>query len=451
MGQLFGTDGIRGVAGQPPLDYATIAKVGHHLTVRLKGRKSRPEIVIARDTRASGPWIEEILARSIEQQGGTVVRAGVISTPGVSYITRNYHFDSGIMISASHNPYQDNGIKIFSQDGAKLSDAEETEFEGQILDPDGSTPDIGPVTQAECSACDLRFFHRAYFEGYINFLLQTVKGPVNLSGKHIVIDCANGAVFKLAPKVISALGAKTSILHDKPDGFNINLLCGSTHPESAQRAVVEKGADLGVSFDGDADRVIFTDNKGRTIDGDYILYLFARHLRLSKPAIVGTVMSNLGLEIALRDMGIQLRRAPVGDRYVLEEMQKNGINVGGEQSGHIILTEYALAGDGLLTALKVLQILGGSKSSLAELVAGLPKLPQTLLNIRVKSKAPFEQFPAIEEQLQKARQLLGEQSRILLRYSGTEPLARVMIEGQDQDAIEAEARKIGAVITQQLG
>src|SRR5262249_52642265 len=290
----------------------------------------------------------------------------------------------------------------FSQEGTKLSDAEEMELEQQILDPGGPMPDITPVTEAEDSMCDLRFFHRPYYEGYINFLLQTAKGPLDLRGMRIVIDCANGAVFKLAFKVISALGAQVRVIHDKPDGFNINLLCGSTHPESAQRAVVEDGADLGISFDGDADRVILTDHQGRTTDGDHVLYLFAKHLRLAKPAVVGTVMSNLGLEIALKKIGVQLLRAPVGDRYVLEEMLKNGINIGGEQAGHIILSDHALAGDGLLTALQVLQIIGNTNKTLAELVVDLQKLPQTLLNVRVKSKAPFEQFPAIQTQLQRS-------------------------------------------------
>ncbi|MBI1747421.1 MAG: phosphoglucosamine mutase [Acidobacteria bacterium] len=451
MGQLFGTDGIRGVAGRPPLDQVTITKVGLHWARQLKGQRARPEVVIARDTRASGIWIEETLAQSLEKQGIVAARAGILSTPGVAYVTRNFKLDGGIMISASHNPYQDNGIKIFSREGTKLSDEEELALERLILDENGPMPAIDSVYDGHSQLCDLRFFHRPYFESYVNFLLQSAKTPVNLRGLSIVVDCANGAVFKLAPKVFSAWGAKVRVIHDKPDGFNINLLCGSTHPEAAQRAVVEDGADLGISFDGDADRVIFTDHKGRTTDGDHILYLFAKHLQLSRPAIVGTVMSNLGLELALHRINLQLRRAPVGDRYVLEEMITHGINIGGEQSGHIILSDYSIAGDGLLTALKVLQIMSDQRKSLAELVVDMQKLPQTLINVRVKTKVPFDNYPAIQAQLDRCQADLGDQSRILLRYSGTEPLARIMIEGQDQALIEAEARKIADTIREQLG
>jgi len=451
MGELFGTDGIRSVAGQPPLDHVTILKLGQHLARRLKEQRNQAAVVIGRDTRASGTWIEELLTRSIEREGGAVMRAGVLSTPGVAFVARTFHFDGGIMISASHNSYRDNGIKVFSHEGAKLSDAEERELERRVLDPSSPLPAIAAVSEAEESLCDLRFFHRAYFEGYVNFLLQTVRPPVDLGGLGVVVDCANGAVFRLAAKVVSALGAKVHVINDRPDGYNINLLCGSTHPEAAQRAVLDTGAALGISFDGDADRAIFTDHKGRLVDGDHVLYLFARYLRLNRPAVVGTVMSNLGLELALDRLGVKLLRAPVGDRYVLEEMAQHGLNVGGEQSGHVILSDFAPAGDGLLTALKVLQIVAEQKQGLADLVADMRKLPQTLVNVRVKSKPPLEDLPAIQRQLAQSRTTLGERSRILLRYSGTEPLARVMIEGTDQSAIETEARRIADVITQQLG
>lgn len=449
MGELFGTDGIRAVAGQKPLDQETIYKLATYLTRFLSEKHPQPKILIARDTRASGVWIEKLLVQGIEKSGGSVLQAGVISTPGASFLTRSLHFDAGVVISASHNPYQDNGIKLFSSDGLKISEELERRLEAELLSDEKL--EFDPVAQLDGDMCDLRYFHRGSFESYVSFLLSTTKLETSLRKLRMVVDCSNGAAFKLAPKIFSDLGAEVIVIHAQPDGYNINLSCGSLHLEAAQRAVLENKADFSVSFDGDADRALFTGKDGKTIDGDHILYIFSKYLKLKKPAIVSTVMSNLGLEVALRKRGIQLVRTPVGDKYVLDSMLKNDINIGGEQSGHIILSDYSLAGDGLLTALKVLELMVEHKCLLSDLADGIQKLPQVLVNVKVKEKVPFETIPQIQEEIRKIKDRLGLSSRILLRYSGTEPVARIMIEGERQPQIEAEADHLARVIAQKLG
>lgn len=452
MGVLFGTDGVRGVAGAPPLDPDTIYKLASALTELLRQKKGgRPRIIIGRDTRASGPWIERVLIEGIRRAGGRASRAGVVSTPGVSYLTRRFNFDAGIVISASHNPFHDNGIKIFSAQGLKLSDQEEEELERRILSR-ASVSGGAPTIDAGCSLCELRYFNSRYFQSYLNYLASTIDRGLKLDGLKLVIDCGNGAVFRLARKLLGMLGAETFVINASPDGKNINDNSGALYPQAAQRAVLERGADLGVAYDGDADRAIFIDEAGRIVDGDQTLYIFSRYLKeqLGERAVVATVMSNLGLEVALARQGIRLLRTPVGDRYVLEEMLRQGLWLGGEQSGHIILRRYSPAGDGLLTTLKLLEIMRASGLRLSQLADGFERFPQVLVNVRVREKVPFDSIPEIAEQLQRSQMELGETARVVLRYSGTEPLARVMIEGPDKNKVEAEANKIAGIIAARL-
>ncbi len=452
MGVFFGTDGVRGVAGTPPLDPDTIYKLASALTELLKQKKRRkPRIIIGRDTRASGPWMERLLIEGIKRAGGRASRAGVISTPGVSYLTRRFNFDAGIVISASHNPFQDNGIKIFSAEGLKLSDQEEEELERRILSASLARSSAAP-DNTECSLCDLRYFDSRYFHSYLDFLLSTIYRGLDLAGLKLVVDCGNGAVFRLARKLLGMLGAETFVINASPDGKNINDNSGALYPQAAQRAVLERGADLGVAYDGDADRAIFIDEAGRIVDGDQTLYIFSRYLeeQLGEKAVVATVMSNLGLEVALARQGIRLIRTPVGDRYVLEEMLRQGLWLGGEQSGHIILRRYSPAGDGLLTTLKLLEIMRASGLRLSQLADGFERFPQVLVNVRVREKVPFESIPEIAQQLQRSRMELGQTARVVVRYSGTEPLARVMIEGPDKNKVEAEANKIAGIIAARL-
>ncbi|HEU4875292.1 MAG TPA: phosphoglucosamine mutase, partial [Pyrinomonadaceae bacterium] len=461
MKALFGTDGIRGEAGRFPLDPATVSAIGFSLASHLAGRGNTPKIVIGRDTRESGEAIEESLIEGAVRAGAKCLSAGVITTPGVSFLTRKLDASAGVVISASHNPYQDNGIKIFAPSGQKMADSVERRIEADIASNNrtaGASPSSGLVlpinvtSQEEGLAPALEDKLR---EEYLSFLANEIGKALNLAGLTIVIDCANGASSALAPALFSQLGANVIAINATPDGRNINRDCGSLHIESLREKVRQERADLGVAFDGDADRSLFVDGDGNFVDGDATLWALATYLhthgRLKDDVVVATVMSNIGLEIALRSAGIRLVRTDVGDKYVLEELLRLGASLGGEQSGHIILPELSLAGDGMITTLCLLRALRESHKTLAEMTAGFKRYPQILLNVRVREKVPFTDLASVRTAITEVEELLSQQGRLLLRYSGTEPLARVMIEGEDQSQIEDYARRIAGAIEREIG
>jgi len=446
--QLFGTDGVRGVAGEFPLDPKTVYALGAALGDIASRMAPSPEIVIGMDTRESSPWIAGHVAGGLRKRGAAVRFAGVTTTPGVAYLTRTNSFVAGVMISASHNPYRDNGIKIFGHSGYKLPDEQEHAVEQEIFalleagvepQPVELTPDAG------------------LGQHYIDYLASTLGR--SLSGLKLVVDCGNGAASALAPKLFERLGARVTAIECSPDGRNINLGCGALHIEKLQKTVLDCRADVGVAFDGDADRAILVSRSGKVVDGDAVLLMCAKALhakgRLTgpdgQPAVVATVMSNLGLERALAARGIKLLRTPVGDKYVLEEMLRTGAVLGGEQSGHIIFSEYATTGDGLLTALRVIDTVLEAGSDLDELTSELEVYPQRLVNVRIKSKKPLSELPAVNEEIRAAERDLGSAGRVLVRFSGTEPLARVMVEGPDLARVEAAATRIAAAIERDLG
>jgi phosphoglucosamine mutase len=451
MGMLFGTDGIRGVAGSPPLDPDTIYRTGLCLTRYLTRLHAGPRILIARDTRRSGPWIETLLRTAIESAGGIAEIIGVISTPAVSLLTLSRPAHAGVMISASHNPYPDNGIKVFSSEGMKFNDGVEQELEQAIL----ASPEPAPIALTEDEAFEgaVQFGSAAaYRDLYTGYLRRCVEPAFTLEGMRLAVDCAHGSLFAIAPDFLRGLGAEVHALHCEPDGRNINLRAGALHLERLQREVAAGKAQLGIAFDGDADRAMFVDSRGTIRDGDDVLYLFARYLKMedAPQAVVGTVMANLGLEIALSGLGYQLVRTPVGDRYVLEEMLRLGAALGGEQSGHVILTRLARTGDGLLTALKVLEILVREQKDLAELCRPVKRLPQVLLNVLVREKVPLADIPGLKDAESECRTLLGSRGRILLRYSGTEKLARIMVEGEQENTVKKAAARLASIFEAQL-
>jgi phosphoglucosamine mutase len=448
MSKLFGTDGIRGVAGSFPLDERTVYAIGASLTRHLRDAgAAKPAFIIGRDTRESGEWIERAFIRGCESEAATITSAGVITTPGVAYLTRELGLDAGVVISASHNPYQDNGIKVFTPSGRKLDAATEKGIENDIARLAEQV--IPAQSEAEPNAVDPTLDER-----YLVHLSDVFVG-LNLSRLKIVLDCANGAASDLAPRLFSDLGAEIVAINTEPDGRNINRDCGSLHIDGLRRRVVEEGADLGIAFDGDADRSLFVDRNGDFVDGDATLWVIANYLDeqgiLSGRTVVATVMSNLGLEVALRRKNIKLIRANVGDKYVLDQLLQTGASLGGEQSGHLIFPELSLSGDGMLTSLFLLKVMIATGGPLNELVADLPKYPQTLLNVKVREKRPFEDVPAIAAAASAIESELGEKGRILLRYSGTEPVARIMIEGEDQAAIEGQAAKLAEAIREAIG
>ncbi|HJS25247.1 MAG TPA: phosphoglucosamine mutase [Pyrinomonadaceae bacterium] len=466
MKALFGTDGIRGEAGRFPLDAATVSAIGFSLASHLAGRGDTPRIVIGRDTRESGEAIEQALIQGAVQAGAKCLSAGVITTPGVAFLTRKLEASAGVVISASHNPYQDNGIKIFAPSGQKMDDSVERRIEADIHSKNGragASPSSGLVlpinrtSQEEglapaASSPELKDKLR---QEYLSFLAGEIGKDLNLAGLTIVIDCANGASSALAPVLFSRLGANVIAINATPDGRNINRDCGSLHIESLREKVLQERADLGVAFDGDADRSLFVDGDGNFVDGDATLWALATHLqahgRLKDDVVVATVMSNIGLEIALRSAGIQLVRTDVGDKYVLDELLRRGASLGGEQSGHIILPDLSLAGDGMITTLCLLRALRESRKTLTEMTAGFKRYPQILLNVRVREKVPFTDLASVRTAITEVEELLSQQGRLLLRYSGTEPLARVMIEGEDQGQIEDYARRIAGAIEREIG
>lgn len=447
MGKYFGTDGVRGVANRdltPELAFKIGRYGGYVLT---KNKEERPKVLIGRDTRISGHMLEGALTAGLLSIGAEVMRLGVISTPGVAYLTKALGADAGVMISASHNPVEDNGIKFFGPDGFKLTDEQEQEIE-KLLDqkedqlPRPAGKDVGVVND--------------YFEGvqkYMQYLKQTI--DYDFEGMHIAIDCANGSTSSMAPHLFADLEAEISTIGTSPDGLNINDGVGSTSPEALRELVKEEGADLGLAFDGDGDRLIAIDEKGEIVDGDQIMYICGKYMkekgRLNQDTIVSTVMSNLGFYKALEEQGINSVQTVVGDRYVMEEMRKNEYNLGGEQSGHIIFLDYNTTGDGMLTALQLVNVLKDTGKPLSELAAEMPKYPQVLKNVNVIDKNQVFTNQRITEAIEKVEEELGDHGRVLVRPSGTEPLVRVMIEAPTKEECDVHADQLVAVIQEQLG
>jgi phosphoglucosamine mutase len=443
--KLFGTDGIRGIPGTPPLDDQTLYATGRGLGDTLRKRHGSAHVLIGMDTRESGPHIAALLASGLREAAATVEFAGVITTPGIACLVRQNDYQAGVVISASHNPYHDNGVKLFSHEGMKFPDAEEEAIEAQIAKWGKEK------IPAERSA--LTANHKLHVE-YLDFLRNHVLPGARLDGFRMVLDCANGAAYQLGPELFRSLGAEVIAMGVEPNGRNINAGCGSLHLEGLQSRVVKEKAKLGVAFDGDADRALFAASNGHVVNGDGVLLAAARHLKsenaLKNQRVVATSMSNLGLERALAREGISLARAAVGDRYVLEEMLKSGNNLGGEQSGHIIFLDDSPAGDGLLTAVKIASLVS-MKGSLELLVAGLKDYPQVIVNVKVKSKPPLQSLPEVAEALANAETTLGENGRVVLRYSGTEPLVRVMVEAEHVSDVERFSRSIGEAVRRAIG
>lgn len=450
MQRLFGTDGVRGKAGEHPLDHETVARLGAALVRALRADASDPSrplrFIIGRDTRESGEWIERELGRGVHAEGAAVTSAGVIPTPAMAYVTRALGFDAGLVISASHNPFADNGIKVFSGRGEKFTDTLERRVEAIVADARWSLPPDGALPPVE---------HTEVTSAYIAHARLALPDPERLGRFRIAIDTANGATTTVAPRLFSELGFDVTVIANEPNGRNINLDCGSTHPETLAKIVREDGHRLGVAFDGDGDRAILIDDSGRIVDGDAIMLTCARHMqsqrRLRGSAIVATVMSNLGLELGLKESGIDLVRCPVGDKYVMEEMLKRDLSLGGEQSGHIIFSEHLFTGDGIATALNVLRTIADTGRELSDLASELVTYPQVLVNVRVKQKRDLHSVPAIASVMGRVEARLGNEGRLLVRYSGTEPLLRVMIEGKDQQQIQSWAHEIADSVKQHLG
>jgi phosphoglucosamine mutase len=456
MKKLFGTDGMRGEAGKFPLDAATVEIVGASLANHLRDKLGRvPLIVVGRDTRESGPWLEQALVSGATAAGANLKSAGVITTPGVAYLARSLSADAGVVISASHNPYQDNGLKIFASQGRKLDEETERLIEKDIFSKTEALRAAGGAGAKSTPGSPNSIEAESLQSHYLDYLANEIGRGLSLAGITLVVDCANGAASALAPALLQRLEAVVIAINNTPDGRNINLNCGSLHTEQLQAEVLKEHADLGIAFDGDADRSLFVDARGKLVNGDGSLWVLANYLHarggLNQQAVVTTVMSNVGLELALKSRGISLVRTDVGDKYVLDELVRSGATLGGEQSGHIILPKLSLAGDGLITTLCMLRVIAEEQRSLQQLTEGFRVFPQILLNIKVKDKRPFAEFPSINETAREIENQLGSRGRLLLRYSGTEPLARVMIEGESQPQIEDFARRLAAVIEQTLG
>jgi phosphoglucosamine mutase len=450
--QLFGTDGIRGIAGEFPLTLQSTYLIGRALGHDLARNNPKPRVVVGQDTRESSSWIAGRVLQGLASAGVETHSAGVITTPGVAYLARARGYAAGVVISASHNPWTDNGIKVFSGDGYKLPDAHEAAVEQEIFalleNPEKHQIPPADVVASLPGEADLR-------RAYIHWLASNAHAE--LKRVRVLVDCAHGAATAEAPELFQACGIQASFLCTLPDGRNINAGCGALHPENVARAVAEQGGfDLGVTFDGDADRVLFSDDQGRIVNGDAVLLLAARDMQargtLSRSTVVATTMSNMGLEIALRRSGIGMLRANVGDKYVLEEMLKTGATLGGEQSGHIIFRDgEATTGDGLLTALRVMEIMARAGKSLAELVSDLKVFPQTIQNVRVREKIPFSQVPEIQRSIEAAQRELDGNGRAVVRYSGTEALARVMVEAESEERMQRIAGAIAGSIKAALG
>jgi phosphoglucosamine mutase len=442
--KLFGTDGVRGVANIYPMTAEVALQLGRALAYVIKYGPGRRSIVVGKDTRLSGYLLEYAITAGICSMGVDVLLLGPLPTPGIAFITHSMRADAGVVISASHNPYQDNGIKFFSGDGFKLPDEVEAHIERLMVDPevDGARPTATEIGQA---------FRIDDARGrYISYLKSTFPKDLELDGLKIVLDCAHGATYRVAPEVFSELGAELIPIGVRPNGKNINRMCGATHPEGMALLVKRHKADLGIAFDGDGDRCIMVDHNGQVVDGDHILGICAldmmRRGRLPRKTVVGTVMTNLGLEVALKDHGLKLVRAPVGDRYVLEVMKKGNFVLGGEQSGHLVFLNHSTTGDGILTALRLLAVLVREDKPLADLAAFMENLPQVLINIQVKEKKDLKSIPKARQALAEAERRLGSQGRLLVRYSGTEAKLRVMAEGGDQQQIEQVAQELAQTL-----
>ncbi len=442
---LFGTDGVRGTPGIPPLDERTLVRLGAAVVRTLGGEAAPARVCIGRDTRESGPWITTYLVRGLVGAGAEVTDAGVLSTPAVACLTRQGGFDAGIVVSASHNPFQDNGVKVFTRSGEKADDTVESRLAAFIVDDAWPMP---PSVEPHAESAGL-------VDGYLTHTRRVFEGVAVPSGFRLAIDCANGATSRIAPHLCRDMGLDPIVLHDRPDGRNINLHCGSTHPEGLARAVVEQGCRLGAAFDGDGDRVVFVDHRGAVIDGDAVLLIAARRLaaagRLPHRGVVATVMSNIGLEQALRADGIAMHRCAVGDRAVWSEMTKRGLALGGEQSGHIIVADHLPTGDGLATALLIVRAVIETGWELSDLAADLVPSPQVLVNVRVRERIPLADVPEVWRLVTAAERQLADAGRVLVRYSGTEPLLRVMIEGPDQATIQRLAEGIAGQVDADLG
>ncbi len=445
--KLFGTDGIRGVAGEYPLDTKTIFATGVALARLLGGGNQHLRVLLGADTRESSAWIAAVIAEGLQNGGAEVANAGVITTPGVAYLTHRNGFAAGIVISASHNPWRDNGIKIFANDGYKLPDEVELKIEAEIFRQleNGTrvdTPFLAP-------AVDPKFVIE--YEQYLWKLFPAL----DLTGLRLVIDCANGAASAIAPDLFTRLGARVDVTHAAPTGRNINADCGALHSEIVAAETLKWSADIGITFDGDADRALFADAHGKVVNGDGVLLLAARDLQhrgaLNQHKVVATTMSNMGLEAALRADGVSMLRAPVGDKYVLEWMKKHHASLGGEQSGHILFPALSTTGDGLLTALVVLDIVRRSGKPLHELTADLKVFPQVIVNVKVKEKRPLEEFVTITDTIRAAEADLKDNGRVVVRYSGTESLARVMIEAESHSLMQFHAERIAGAIREELG
>jgi len=452
--KLFGTDGIRAVAGEYPLDAATIYAIGLALGHSLrsgetgKDAKAPLKVILGRDTRESGPWIAAMLAAGLRETGVEVESAGVVTTPAVAFLARTHGFQAGVVISASHNPWQDNGIKLFGGDGFKLPDALELAMEEEILHQAANSTAPDPATLPKIVD------NSALQADYIQFLLSCVPG-LRLDGLRIVADCANGAAAAIAPELFRRLGGDVTLLNITPNGRNINDNCGALHPKVVAAEVVSRKAQVGVTFDGDADRCMLAGTQNNVINGDAILLVAARDLKerglLTGNLVVATTMSNMGLEAALKRSGIRMLRAAVGDRYVLEQMLKNNAALGGEQSGHILLPHLATTGDGLLTALVVLDLIARSGKSIEELIADLKVFPQVIVNVKVRERKPLDTVPAVAAAIKAAEEALEDSGRVVIRYSGTEALARVMIEAESEEAMRFHADAIAGAIRKELG
>lgn len=449
MGKLFGTDGIRGEANKYPLDAMTAFSLGQAVTKVLSEEHHTTRVIIGKDTRLSGYMLESALEAGVTSMGGVPYLVGVLPTPGIAFITESMRADAGIVISASHNPYQDNGLKVFSGRGFKLSDAQEEAIEELMLG--GDLPSMVPAPHD---------MGRAYrlddaTGRYIVFLKNTFPRELSMEGMKIVLDTANGAAYRVAPDAFTELGADVTVIHDEPNGLNINDRCGSQHTEDLRKAVVETGAAVGLAFDGDADRLIAVDELGNEITGDQILMICAKALkdegRLKNDLVVSTIMSNLGLRIACKRYGFKHHAAKVGDRYVLEDMQRLGAIIGGEESGHMIFLEHHTTGDGILTAMQLLAAMIKTGQPLSELAKLMDVFPQKLINVDVKSKPPIETVPAIVEAIKTAEAELGEEGRVLVRYSGTQNMCRVMVEGPTDDVTGRLAAQVADVVRDSIG
>ena len=452
MRKMFGTDGIRAVAGEAPLDKRTVYAVGKALARSLG---AKPRVVMGMDTRESGPWIAATLAAGLRAGGASVESAGVITTPAIAYLTVKHGFSAGVVISASHNPWRDNGIKVFGGDGYKLADSVELAMEREIervLAEEKRVPFGDDNQKSEAEA--MPKVNEAYRAEYVRFLLDTVPG-ISLDNRSVVIDCANGAASAVAPELFAGLKGMVEVTHASPNGRNINDHCGATHPKVVAAETKRLGASMGFTFDGDADRAMFSDEHGNVVNGDAVMLVCARDLQargeLAGDMVVATTMSNMGLEAAFKRSGISMLRAPVGDKYVLEEMRASGASLGGEQSGHILFPAKSTTGDGLLTALLVLDVVHRSGKTLGELIADLQNFPQVILNVKVREKKPLDDFPAVVDAIYAAEEELKDSGRVVIRYSGTEALARVMIEAESEEAMTRHAEAIAGAIRAELG